>query len=152
MSTRKSGTIGLTAVAVAVVLAGCGTPQAPEEASPATVRPVAGSPIPQVQLTDQAIRRLGIATQPVRTATVTVAGRRGPEKVIPYSAVIYDNDGSTWSYVNTAPRTFTRERITVLVIRGNVAILGRGPAAGSPVVTVGAPELLGTEYNISGEE
>jgi hypothetical protein len=152
MSTRKSGTIGLTAVAVAVVLAGCGTAQAPEEAPPATVRPVAGSPIPQVQLTDQAIRRLGIATRPVRTATVTVAGRRGPEKVIPYSAVIYDNDGSTWSYVNTAPRTFTRERITVLVIRGNVAILGRGPTAGSPVVTVGAPELLGTEYNISGEE
>ena len=28
----------------------------------------------------------------------------------------------------------------------------RGPAAGTPVVTVGAPELLGTEYDISGEE
>jgi hypothetical protein len=152
MSTKKSGTIGLAAVAIAVVLAGCGTAQAPEEPSPATVRPVAGSSIPRLQLTDQAIRRLGIATQPVRMATVTIASRRGPEKVIPYSAVIYDNDGSTWSYVNTAPRTFTRERIAVLVIRGHVAILGRGPAAGSPVVTVGAPELLGTEYNISGEE
>ena len=83
MSTKKSGTIGLIAVAMAVVLAGCGTAQAPEEPSPATVRPVAGSPIPQLQLTDQAIRRLGIATQPVRMATVTIASRRGPEKVIP---------------------------------------------------------------------
>ena len=152
MSTKKSGTIGLTAVAIAVILAGCGTAQAPEEPSPATVRPVAGSPIPQLQLTDQAIRRLGITTQPVRMATVTIASRRGPEKVIPYSAVIYDNDGSTWSYVNTAPRTFTRERIAVIVIRDSVAILGKGPTAGSPVVTVGAPELLGTEYDISGEE
>jgi hypothetical protein len=152
MSTKKSGAIGLTAIAIAVVLAGCGTAQAPEEPSPATVRPVAGSPIPQLRLTDRAIRTLGITTQPVRMATVRIASRRGPEKMIPYSAVIYDNDGSTWSYVNIAPRTFTRERIAVLVIRGNAAILGKGPAAGSPVVTVGAPELLGTEYNISGEE
>ena len=27
-----------------------------------------------------------------------------------------------------------------------------GPAPGAAVVTLGAPELLGTEYNISGEE
>jgi hypothetical protein len=152
MSAKKPGTIGLAAVAIAMVVAGCGTGQAPEPRPPATVRAVAGSPIPQVQLTDQAIRRLGIATQPVRTATVTIGGRRGQQKVIPYSAVIYDNDGSTWTYVNTAPRTFTRERISVLVIRGDVAVLSGGPEAGSPVVTVGAPELLGTEYDISGEE
>jgi hypothetical protein len=30
-------------------------------------------------------------------------------------------------------------------------VLARGPAAGTPVVIVGAPELLGAEYNISGE-
>ena len=152
MSAKKSGTIGLATAAIAVVLAGCGAAQAPEAPSPATVRPVAGSPVPQLQLTDRAIRRLGIATQPARMATVAIPGRRGPEEVIPYSAVIYDNDGSTWTYVNTAARTFTRERITVVVIRGGVAVLSAGPAAGSPVVTVGAPELLGTEYNISGEE
>jgi hypothetical protein len=98
------------------------------------------------------MHRIGIATQAVRVATVTVAGRRGPYKVIPYSAVIYDNDGSTWTYVETAARTFMRERITVRVIRGGTAVVSRGPAAGAMVVTVGAPELLGTEYNISGEE
>jgi hypothetical protein len=98
------------------------------------------------------MHRIGIATQAVRAATVTVAGRRGPYKVIPYSAVIYDNDGSTWTYVETAARTFMRERITVRVIRGGTAVVSRGPAAGAMVVTVGAPELLGTEYNISGEE
>jgi hypothetical protein len=54
--------------------------------------------------------------------------------------------------VETAARTFMRERITVRVIRGGTAVVSRGPAAGAMVVTVGAPELLGTEYNISGEE
>jgi hypothetical protein len=33
-----------------------------------------------------------------------------------------------------------------------VALLSAGPPAGTQVVTVGAAELLGTEYNISGEE
>jgi hypothetical protein len=151
MSTRKPGVIGLAAAA-ALVLTGCGVTEATADQPPAVVQPVQGSQIPQVRLTNQAMHRIGIATQAVRVATVTVAGRRGPYKVIPYSAVIYDNDGSTWSYVNTAARTFMRERITVRVIRGATAIVSQGPAPGAMVVTVGAPELLGTEYNISGEE
>ena len=151
MSTRKPGIIGLAAAA-ALVLTGCGVTQATVDQPPAVVQAVQGSQIPQVQLTDQAMHRIGIATQAVRVATVTVAGRRGPYKVIPNSAVIYDNDGSTWTYVNTATRTFMRERITVRVIHGETAVLTQGPAAGTMVVTVGAPELLGTEYNISGEE
>jgi hypothetical protein len=151
MSTRKPGIIGLAAAA-ALVLTGCGVTQGTADQPPAIVQAVQGSQIPQVRLTDQAMHRIGIATQAVRVATVTVAGRRGPYKVIPYSAVIYDNDGSTWTYVETAARTFMRERITVRVIRGGTAVVSRGPAAGAMVVTVGAPELLGTEYNISGEE
>jgi hypothetical protein len=66
--------------------------------------------------------------------------------------VVYDHDGSTWTYVNTAARTYERKPITVTDIDGQVALLSAGPAAGTPVVTVGAAELLGTEYNISGEE
>jgi len=88
----------------------------------------------------------------VRTGQATVDGHRGTVKLIPYSAVVYDNDGSTWAFVNTAPRTFIRQRITVGEIRGNAAMLSAGPTAGAAVVTVGAPELLGTEYDISGEE
>jgi hypothetical protein len=151
MSTRKSGIIGLAAAA-ALALTGCGATQATADQPPAVVQSVHGSQIPQVRLTDQAMHRIGVATQAVRVATVTVTGRRGPYKVIPYSAVIYDNNGSTWTYVETAVRTFMRERITVRVIRGGTAIMSQGPAAGATVVTVGAPELLGTEYNISGEE
>ena len=79
------------------------------------------------------MHRIGIATQAVRTRAHRYGrqpGRRGPYKVIPYSAVIYDNDGSTWTYVETAARTFMRERITVRVIRGGTAVVpgtrGRG--------------------------
>jgi hypothetical protein len=66
--------------------------------------------------------------------------------------VVYDTDGSTWTYVNTAARTYERKPITVTEIDGAAALLSDGPAAGTPVVTVGGAELLGTEYNISGEE
>jgi hypothetical protein len=72
--------------------------------------------------------------------------------VIPYSAVVYDTDGSTWAYVNTAAKTYERKPITVTEIDGTTALLSAGPAVGTAVVTVGAAELLGTEYDISGEE
>ena len=54
--------------------------------------------------------------------------------------------------MNTAATTYQRKPITVTEIDGAVAQLSAGPPAGSAVVTVGAAELLGTEYNISGEE
>ena len=98
------------------------------------------------------MHRVGIVTQPVRAATVALSGRRATHKVIPYSAVVYDTDGSTWTFVNTAARTFVREPIGIDAIQGQVAVLDRGPAIGAAVVTVGAPELLGTEYEISGEQ
>jgi hypothetical protein len=136
-------------IGAAAILAGCAA-ATPDETPPALIKPVAGSQIPQLQLTERAVQRLGIVTQPVRPTTTT-AGQPAHE-VIPYSAVVYDHDGSTWTYVNTAARTYEREPITVTGIDGQVALLAAGPAAGTPVVTVGAAELLGTEYNISGEE
>jgi hypothetical protein len=135
-------------IGAAAILAGC-TTATPEETAPAVIKPVAGSQIPQLQLTERAVQRLGIVTQPVRP---TGAAGQPAHEVIPYSAVVYDHDGSTWTYVNTAARTYEREPITVTDIDGQVALLAAGPAAGTPVVTVGAAELLGTEYNISGEE
>jgi hypothetical protein len=65
---------------------------------------------------------------------------------------VYDSDGSTWTYATAAPRTYLREPIVVERIDGDAAILTRGPAVGTAVVVVGAPELLGAEYQISGEE
>ena len=83
---------------------------------------------------------------PAATAT------RGAHEVIPYSAVVYDTDGSAWTYVNIAARTYVRQPITVAAISDDTALLSAGPSVGARVVTVGAAELLGTEYSISGEE
>jgi hypothetical protein len=149
MSMKHPAVIGLMAGA-AVILAGCGT-AAPAEVPPATVTPIAGSQVARLQLTGQGIQRLGIVVQPVRAAP-SAKSRTGVREVIPYSAVVYDTDGSTWTYANTAARTYVRKPITVAAIQGNVAVLSAGPPVGTAVVTVGAAELLGTEYDISGEE
>jgi uncharacterized lipoprotein YbaY len=158
MSATKPVMLGLAA-AVAVALAGCGSTSGPAEPAPATLKPVAGSQVQQVQLSAAAVHRLGVRTQPVRPAggarpghAGAPAARASASTVIPYSAVVYDTDGSTWTYVNTSGRTFVRDRITVAAIEGRSALLGTGPAVGARVVTVGAPELLGAEYDISGEE
>ncbi len=151
MSTKSSASaLGLVA-AVILMLTGCGTTSQVAD-PPAKVTGVAGASVQQVELTEQAIKRLGITTQPLRATTFTLAGHAGAHKVIPYSAVVYDTDGSTWTYVNTAARTYLRQPIRIAAIQGNTAVLSAGPAAGAAVVTVGAPELLGTEYNISGEQ
>jgi hypothetical protein len=139
---------GLLAAAV-LPLAACGTAPAPELASPATIVPVTGSNIPRLELTPGAVNLLGIQTQPVIAAA---PGTAGVTEVIPYPAVVYDTDGSSWAYVAVAPGTYVRRPITVTVIRGDVALLSAGPPVGARVVTVGTAELLGTEYNISGEQ
>ena len=147
MSPKHLSVAGLV-IGAAAILAGCAT-ATPAETPPALIKPVAGSQIPQLQLTEHAIQRLGIVTQPVRQ---TRAAAQPAHEVIPYAAVVYDTDGSTWTYVNTAARTYERKPITVTDIEGEAALLSAGPPAGSAVVTVGAAELLGTEYDISGEE
>ncbi len=157
MFSKRPASLASAAAAVAL-LTGCSVASAHEDPPPATVKSIPGSAVKQLLLTQQAIHRLGIATVAVRTTQapthlpIPLHGRPGTYRAIPYSAVVYDNDGSTWAFVNTAPRTFVRQRITVGAIQGSTAVLTAGPAAGAMVVTVGAPELLGTEYNISGEE
>jgi len=148
----KSPAALASAAAAALFLTGCGVASAGQDPPPAVVKSVPGSAVKQLRLTQQAIHWLGITTVAVRTARAALDGKRGTYKLIPYSAVVYDNDGSTWAFVNTGPRAFIRQRITVGAIQGDTAVLTAGPAAGAAVVTVGAPELLGTEYNISGEE
>ena len=141
MSPKHLSVAGLV-IGAAAILAGCAT-ATPAETPPALIKPVAGSQIPQLQLTERAVQRLGIVTQPVRPTTT--AGQPAHE-VIPYSAVVYDTDGSTWTYVNTAARTYERKPITVTEHRrrGRAAVRragrrhaggdgGRGRAAGHRV-------------------
>ncbi len=66
--------------------------------------------------------------------------------VIPYSAILYDIHGGTWVYENTSPNVFVRRRVELKNVQDGKAILIRGPAAGTKVVTVGAAEIFGTEF------
>ena len=68
-----------------------------------------------------------------------------PQKVIPYSAVIYSPNGRAWTYTSTEQFAFVRHPIEIDYIDGDRVILKEGPATGSPVVTVGTAELWGVE-------
>lgn len=125
-------------VALGLVLTACGG--AGEEAAPSA--PASTVVLPdggiQVSLTPDAAERLDVTTAPVQTV--------GGSTTIPYSAVLYDPDGATWTYTNPEPNVFIRAEIAVDRIDGDQAILTSGPAAGTAVVTVGATELWGVEY------
>ena len=56
-----------------------------------------------------------------------------------------DNQGDAWVYVQTAPLTYVRQRITVERVAGSLALLTNGPEAGTKVATVGASLLYGAE-------
>jgi hypothetical protein len=77
-----------------------------------------------------------------------LAGGQPLRKLVPYSAVLYDIRGDTWTYVQSAPLTFIRQRVTLDYIGADMAILVDGPPAGSEVVSVGATELFGTEFKV----
>ena len=107
---------------------------------PAHVEDIEGKDVKLVVLTERAIERLDIKTVPVNGA--------GAGMTLPYAAVIYDEIGGTWVYTSPEARHFVRHSITVDRIEGDRALLSAGPPAGTKVVTVGAAELLGAEFEI----
>jgi hypothetical protein len=146
---RNAKSAGLLAVCLLSVpaLGACEkSAAAPESDPPAVVETVPGSDVKTVQLTDDAAQAAGISTAPVTQASAPGQLR------IPYSAVMYYLDGSTWTYQVQSKNTFRRVPIRVQSISGQVATLTAGPPVGSQVVTVGAPEVLGAELEISGEQ
>src|SRR2546425_2822650 len=70
----------------------------------------------------------------------------GTRKVVPHAAVLYDAKGKAWVYTNPEPLVFVRHGVSVDYIDGDREVLSDGPNPGMAVVTVGAAELLGTEY------
>ena len=114
------------------------------EVKPAHVEAIAGTELHKVTLTARAAERLDIKTDRVQEMVVGGAKR----KVVPYAAVLYDARGETWVYTNPEPLVFVRHAIRVEYIRGDRAVLSQGPPAGTAVVTVGAAELFGAEFEI----
>jgi hypothetical protein len=147
MQRSRRGLVAVGLLVVGLQLSAC-TQQAAEAegggAEPANVEQVEGADVSRLTLTAKAAERLGIQTKPLLAGKIGGASRQ----VVPYSAVLYDAKGDTWVYTNPAPLTYVRERVTVDVIQGDQAVLTDGPPEGTPVVTVGAAELYGTETGV----
>src|SRR5947209_2116100 len=121
-------------------LAGCGSAPPPTEnvVSPATIKPIEGTGLSSVILTEDAAKRIGIETVAERDMQAGGTTRTS----IPYAAVLYDAQGEVWTYTNPSPLIFVRQKIEIASIADGIAILSEGPASGTKVVTVGAAELF----------
>lgn len=89
----------------------------------------------------------GAARVDVQTAEVS---RGAGHKVIPYEALIYNDEAKTFVYTSTKPLSYERVPITVDRITDERVLLSKGPAVGTKVVTVGATEVYGAELDIAG--
>jgi RND family efflux transporter MFP subunit len=65
---------------------------------------------------------------------------------VPRSALIRDALGGTWVYESIAPHTYTRRRVFVDRVVGDLAALTSGVQPGAKVVSQAAAELYGAEF------
>jgi hypothetical protein len=146
MKIDRRSIVTVVAVIAALSLGACADAPAEEEegSREATVEEIDGSEVSRVTLTEDAVRRLDVQTEEI--ATVGGGGTQ-----IPYGAVLYDPAGDAWAFVNPESRTYVREPIEVDHIVGDVVYLADGPPVGTRVVTVGAPELYGSEIGVGDE-
>lgn len=139
-------------VLAAITVSGCSEAGASNEENPETAVKVEtaeeGQPA-RITVSERAEQRLGLRTEPVRPLTGQATGAT---EVIAYSAVVYDEDGKSWTFSAPSPRTYIRVPIVISSITGQTVQLKSGPPVGTQVVVVGAPELVGAEAGISGEE
>ena len=102
----------------------------------------------RLTVSERGQERLGLRTEPVRA----ISGQPGVTEAVSYAAVVYDADGKSWAYSSPSPRTYIRVPLEINSITGKTVLLKSGPPVGTQVVVVGAPELVGAEAGISGEE
>jgi hypothetical protein len=138
---------GLVLIAAGVSLSACsGAPETayPETAShyePAKLEPIKGTDVQRVTFTAEGAKRVGLQTVAIRAD--------GQEKVMPYDALIYDAEGKAFTYTSPEPLTFVRQEIEIARVDGDSVVLSNGPPAGTEVVTVGAVEVYGTEFEVA---
>ena len=126
-SSRWFVVLVIVAALGAMQLSACAeTPAEGEGEEPASVEPIKGTDYNTITLSGDAAERIGLETAKVRTES----GR----KVIPFDAVSYTPNGGTFTYASTDELTFVRRPITVTRVKGDEAILSRGPSVDSPCV------------------
>lgn len=110
-----------------------------EHYSPAKIAPVKGGAdgLLSVTLTQEGADRIELATGRVT--------RHAGRTAIPYAALLYEKDGSAFVYANPRGLTYVRSPVEVDRVAGRRVLLREGPAAGTKVVTTGAPQVHGAE-------
>jgi hypothetical protein len=136
----------LTLIGAALLASGCKTTSVAQQHHPAKLDSTEVKGIMRVTIDSRAAERIGIQTALVQEEPGATAGASERRKVVPYGAVMYDTKGDTWTFTNPSPLVFVREQIVVDDIVGDRAFLSMGPRAGTTIVAVGAPELLGAEH------
>ena len=143
----RAACAGLVLIAGLASLSACGEASSGydyETAShhdPAELEALKGKDVYRVTIDAEGVERAGIQTAPIRQN-----GQEGT--VMPHSAVIYDADGETFTYTSPEPRTYVRQKIVIDDVVGDSVMLSDGPPTGTEVVTVGAAEVYGTEFEV----
>jgi hypothetical protein len=144
----RAACAGLVLIACVVSLSACGGEASSgydyETAShhvPAKLEPIKGTDVQRVIFDAEAAERVGLKTAPIR--------QDGQETVMPYEAVIYGADGNTYTYTAPEPLTYVRQEINIDHVAGDSVMLSDGPPTGTEVVTVGAAEVYGTEFEVA---
>lgn len=133
--------LALMVAALALSLSACSQVEEFESGyEPTSVRPVKGSEIQLVTFTAEAARRADVHLARVSTT--------GGHHVIPYAALIYNDEGHTFTYVSPKPLQYLRTPIDVARISADRVLLRRGPPVGTRVVTVGAAEVYSAEFGV----
>jgi hypothetical protein len=108
---------------------------------PAKLEPIKGTDVQRVIFDAVAAKRTGLQTAPIR--------QNGEGKIMPYDALILDPEGNTYAYTAPEPLTYVRKEVEVDRVDGDSVVLSDGPPAGTKVVTVGAAEVYGTEFEVA---
>jgi len=142
------GGLLLLAAVLTVFLAGCSkVEQAAYKApDPFTLEEIKGTELVRLKLEPKAVERTGIKTGKV--TGVVQFGAEPTARRIPYAALLYKPDGSTFVYTTTKAGTYQRHDVTVDYIKDQTVVLSDGPEVGTAVVTDGAAELMGIEFGV----
>jgi hypothetical protein len=133
---------GLVLIAAGVSLSACSSDaETVSHYEPAKLEPIKGADVKRVTFSAEGAQRVGLQTAAIRG--------NGQGKNIPYAAVIYDPEGNTFTYTSPEPLTFVRQEIEIDRVDGDRVVLSDGPPAGTEVVTVGAAEVYGTEFEVA---
>lgn len=143
---KRMNWIFITAVIFGGLLLSACSPEtkAVEKVEPVILVPITGKNFNEITLTALAAERLDI-----QTSFVTEEQINGTSHiVVPYSSLIYDINGDTWVYINSAPLTFHREAIIVDFIEGDMVVILDGPPVGTEVAIQGVAQLYGVDTGV----